>query len=331
MTGAADFRGRRAVIAGGLGFIGSALARVLVAAGAEVTITDALLPQCGGNRANVAGIEEEVTIAEIDLRDEEQLSELLDGAEFVFNLAGHTSHIDSMNAPLTDLELNCRAQLCLLETCRRMPTAPTIVFAGTRQVYGRPRYLPVDERHPVDPVDVNGIHKLAGEHYHLLYGRRYGLPVVVLRLTNTYGPGMYVRDARQTFLGVWVQALTRGLEFEIWGDGSQRRDFTYVDDAISAFLLAALDRRAHGKPLNLGDERSVSLLELAELAVAANDGIGSYRLVPFPDERKPIDIGDFMADYSTIRDLLGWHPTVSLEDGLRRTLAYFRAHGERYW
>jgi UDP-glucose 4-epimerase len=235
-----------------------------------------------------------------------------------------------MNAPQTDLQLNCRAQLALLEACRRLSPAPTVVFASTRQIYGRPRYLPVDEAHPIDPVDVNGIHKAAAEQYHLLYGHLYDIPVVVLRLTNTYGPRMRVRDARQTFLGVWVQALVRGREFEVWGDGSQLRDFTYVDDAVHAFLLAAVDPRARGRPLNLGDERSVSLSELAELAVRANGG-GSFRIVPFPPDREPIDIGDYVGDYRAIRELLGWQPTVTLEDGLDRTLAYFREYGAQYW
>ncbi|MFL5912832.1 MAG: NAD-dependent epimerase/dehydratase family protein [Gaiellaceae bacterium] len=323
------FRGAGVLITGGLGFIGGSLARALVGAGADVTIVDALLPECGGNHANIAGIEDAVTVHEMDLRDA-PLAELLEGCDVVFNLAGHTSHIDSMNAPLTDLELNCTAQLTLLEACRRATPAPAVVFAGTRQVYGRPRYLPVDEAHPIDPVDVNGIHKVAAEHYHLLYGQVYGMPVTVLRLTNTYGPGMRVRDARQTFLGVWIRDLVQDREFEVWGDGSQLRDFTYVDDAVAAFLAVAVDPRARGRVLNLGDESSFSLLQLADLCVAANDG-GSYRVVPFPADRKPIDIGDYVGDYRAIRELLGWKPTVTLEDGLTRTLEYYRERGGLYW
>lgn len=328
-SGAVDFRARRVLITGGLGFIGSALARRLVDAGADVTIVDSLAPECGGNYANVDGIEAALAIVEADLRDTPRLAALVDGSEFIFNLAGHTSHIDSMNTPQLDLQLNCSAQLSLLEACRHARATPAIVFAGTRQIYGRPRYLPVDESHPIDPVDVNGIHKAAGERYHLLYGARYDIPVAVLRLTNTYGPRMYVRDARQTFLGVWVRELVQGRPFEIWGDGRQRRDFTFIDDAIAALLLA-VDPRAYGRALNLGDERSVTLKELADLAVAANGG-GSYTVVPFPEDRKRIDIGDYVADYGAIREVLGWHPTISLEDGLARTLEYYREHGERYW
>jgi UDP-glucose 4-epimerase len=323
-------RGRRVLITGGLGFIGGSLARALVEADADVLIVDALLPECGGTYANIAGVEDAVTVVELDLREQERLHELLEGREHIFNLAGHTSHMDSMTAPQLDLQLNCRAQLSLLEGCRHLRPAPTIVFAGTRQIYGRPRYLPVDEAHPIDPVDINGIHKVTAEQYHLLYGRLYDIPVVVLRLTNTYGPGMRVRDARQTFLGVWLQSLIRNTEFEIWGDGSQVRDFTYVDDAVEAFLLAAAEPAARGAVLNLGGERPVTLRELADLLVAAN-GRGSYRIIPYPDDRKPIDIGDYVGDYTAIRELLGWRPTVSLEDGLNRSLDYFRAHGERYW
>ena len=258
------------------------------------------------------------------------MAELVRGCEVVFNLAGHTSHIDSMAAPEVDLALNCESALGLLEACRRASPAPAVVFAGTRQIYGRPRYLPVDEAHPVAPVDVNGIHKAAVEQYHLLYGRRYGIPVSVLRLTNTYGPRMYVRDARQTFLGLWLKAVVRGEEFEVWGDGSQLRDFTYVDDAVAALLSVAGEPRVGGRSLNLGGERAVTLLELAELAVSANGG-GAYRVVPFPEERLAIDIGDYVGDYGAIRELLGWEPRVPLEEGLPRTLAYLEQHGAHYW
>jgi UDP-glucose 4-epimerase len=326
----AAFHGRRVLITGGLGFIGGSLARALVAAGADVLIVDALIPECGGTYANIAGIEREVRVEEVDLREHERLLGLVAGRDVIFNLAGHTSHIDSMTAPQMDLQLNCRAQLSLLEACRRSAADATVVFAGTRQIYGRPRYLPVDEAHPIDPVDVNGIHKVAAEHYHLLYGRLYGPSVAVLRLTNTYGPGMRVRDARQTFLGVWLRALVDDDEFEIWGDGSQRRDFTYVDDAVAAFLQAALDPRAHGRALNLGGVESVSLRELADLAVAANEG-GAYRVVPFPDDRRAIDIGDYVSDDRAIRELLGWQPRVGLSEGLRRSLEYFREHRAEYW
>ncbi len=326
---AGRLRGRTVLITGGLGFIGSNLAFALVDAGCDVTLVDALVSGHGGNPANVEGLDE-VQVVRADLRDSDRLAPLVERAELLFNLAGQTSHLDSMEDPFGDLELNCGAQLALLETCRRRNPDARIVFAGTRQVYGRPRALPVSEEHPVEPVDVNGIHKLAAEWYHLLYGRLYGPTVSVLRLTNTYGPRMRVRDARQTFLGIWIKQLLTGERVQIYGDGSQRRDFTYVDDAVRALCLAVVDDAVAGEILNVGSREPVSLLELAERLVVLNGG-GAYDLVPFPPDRLAIDIGDYFADSSKLEQRLGWSPEVELDDGLRRTLEYFRVHGERYW
>jgi UDP-glucose 4-epimerase len=325
-----QLRGRRVLIIGGLGFIGSNLARRLVEAGSDVVLVDAVIPEHGANWANIAGIEDRVTVVQLDIRDEGRLPDVVRGHDLLFSLAGQTSHLDSMEDPFTDLEINCRSQLAILEACRRHNPDLKIVFAGTRQIYGRPQYLPVDEQHPIVPVDVNGIHKVAGEWYHLLYGEVYALRVSVLRLTNTYGPRMRVKDARQTFLGSWLRAAVTGQELLVYGDGAQRRDFTYVDDAVDAFVLAATRDEADGEVFNLGDERAIALRELAELLLALNDG-GSYRLVPFPPDRLAIDIGDYFADFGKIRERLGWRPKVSLEDGLARSLAFYREHGSLYW
>ena len=328
---AAAFRGRRALITGGLGFIGSNLARALVAAGAGVTVVDSLMPTHGGSWANVEGVADAVEVHVLDVRDAERLRPLLRNQDVLFNLAGQTSHLDSMSDPHTDLEINCTAQLSLLEACRRDNPALRIVFAGTRQIYGRPRYLPVDEAHPVDPVDVNGINKTAGEWYHLLYGRVYGLPVTVLRLTNTYGPRMRVRDARQTFLGLWIRRALAGDELLVYGDGRQRRDFAYVDDVVRALCLAVTSSGAVGQVFNVGAAGAHVSLEDAARLVVRLAGSGSYRLVPFPEERRTIDIGDYYADDRKLRETLGWEPLVGLEDGLAATLDYYRRHGERYW
>jgi UDP-glucose 4-epimerase len=322
--------GKRVLITGGLGFIGSNLARALVEVGSRVVLLDSLVPEYGGNLANIAGIEDRVRINVSDVRDTHSLRHLVRDQDVLFNLAGQTSHLDSMKDPFTDLEVNCASQLSILEACRRHNPDVKIVFAGTRQVYGRPRALPVDEEHPLAPVDVNGVNKAAGEWYHLLYGRVHGLRVSVLRLTNTYGPRMRVRDARQTFLGTWLRALVVGEELRVFGDGSQRRDFTYADDASRAFLLAASEDAADGEVFNLGGDEPVSLLELAELLVELNGG-GSYRVVPFPEDRLRIDIGDYVGDYTKIRSVLGWAPRVPLADGLRNSLAFYREHGRRYW
>ncbi len=323
-----SFSGRRVLITGGLGFIGSNLARELVRLGARVTVVDALIPEYGGLRHNLAGVAGRVKVHVADVRDRARLPALLRGQDFLFNLAGQTSHMDSMSDPDTDLEINCRAQLSILEACRRHNPRLRVVFASTRQIYGRPEYLPVDERHPLRPVDVNGINKLAGEQYHLLYSAVHGIRSTVLRLTNTIGPRMRVKDARQTFLGVWIKHVLSGEPFEIWG-GDQLRDFTYVDDAVEAFLLAATTPGTEGGVFNLGGPRRVTLRELADLVVAAAGG-GRYVVRAFPRDRKKIDIGDYYADDRRFRKLTGWKPRTSVREAVERTVEYFRAELPHY-
>ena len=325
-----SFAGKRALITGGLGFIGSNLARELVELGSDVVLIDSLVPEYGGLLYNVAGIEDRVTINISDVRDEHSLRVLVRDQDYLFNLAGQTSHLDSMLDPYTDLEINCRSQLSILEACRHENPAVKVVFASTRQIYGRPQRLPVDESHPIVPVDVNGVNKTAGEWFHLLYGNVYGLRTTALRLTNTYGPRMRVRDARQTFLGIWLKLALEGQEILVFGDGAQRRDLTYVDDAVAAFLLAAASDETNGRVYNLGGERDLSLLELAELVVTSA-GSGVVSVVPFPADRKSIDIGDFYADWAAIGRDLGWRPTVPVELGLQLTLDFYREHGAHYW
>jgi UDP-glucose 4-epimerase len=322
------FRGRRVLITGGMGFIGSTLARELVALGARVTILDALIPEYGGNRRNLAGIERQVRVHRGDVRERAKLPAFVRGQDFLFNLAGQTSHMDSMTDPDTDLEINCRAQLSLLEACRRHNPRVRVVFASTRQIYGRPEYLPVDERHPSRPVDVNGINKLAGEEYHLLYSEVYGIRSTVLRLTNTIGPRMRVKDARQTFLGVWIKQALSGEKFEVWG-GKQLRDFTYVDDAVEALLLAAARPRAIGRVYNLGGSGRISLRELAKLVVSAVGG-GGFVVKKFPADRRKIDIGDYYADDSLARRELGWKPRTDVRAAVEQTVEFFRRELPHY-
>lgn len=323
-----SFNHAQVLITGGAGFIGSNLARRLAGLGARVTLVDSLIPQYGGNLFNISGIEDKVRLNISDVRDAHSLSYLVQGMDFLFNLAGQTSHMDSMQNPDVDLEINCQAQLSILEACRRFNPEIRIVFASTRQIYGRPEYLPVDEKHALRPVDVNGINKLAGEQYHLLYHDVYGIRTCVLRLTNTYGPRMRIKDARQTFVGIWIRLALEQKPFEVWG-GEQRRDFTYVDDAVDALLVAATDERAAGRIFNLGGAEAVSLRELARLLVQANGG-GEFALREFPEDRKKIDIGDYYSDFSLIQRTLGWEPKVALQEGLSRTLAYYREHLAQY-
>lgn len=322
------FRGKRVLVTGGLGFIGSNLVRTLVALGARVSVVDSLVPEYGGHRRNLHGIAGRVKIHIADVRDWPRLPRLVRGQDFLFNLAGQTSHMDSMTDPQTDLDINCRAQLAILEACRRHNPAIRIVFASTRQIYGKPDYLPVDEKHPLRPVDVNGINKIAGESFHLLYSRVYGIAATALRLTNTIGPRMRIKDARQTFVGVWIRRLVEGQPFEVWG-GEQLRDFTYVDDAVEAFLLAAARPEAVGEVFNLGGPPRVTLRALAEMLVQIN-GSGGFEVRTFPGERKKIDIGDYYADDRLIGRKLGWKPRTDLRTALTRTVEFYREELKYY-
>ena len=323
-----SFDGARVLITGGLGFIGANLARRLVELGAQVTLVDSLIPEYGGNLFNIRGLEEHLRVNISDVRDEHSMRSLVQGQDFLFNLAGQTSHMDSMQDPYTDLDINTRAQLFILEACRKVNPGVRIVYASTRQIYGKPERLPVDESHLLRPVDVNGINKMAGEWYHILYNNVYALRACALRLTNTYGPRMRIRDARQTFLGVWVRLLLEGKPFEVWG-GEQLRDFSYVDDAAEAFLIAALDPAAEGRVYNLGGDCVISLRALADLLLEVNGG-GEYHLREYPAERKRIDIGDYYADDTLIRSTLGWQPRTPLREGLRHTLDYYRTNLSEY-
>ncbi|PYQ13296.1 MAG: NAD-dependent epimerase [Acidobacteria bacterium] len=322
------YRGRRVLVTGALGFIGSNLCRTLADLGARVLAVDSLLPDYGGNLFNLSGYEDKVRINIADVRGH-GMGYLVRDQDVLFNLAGQVSHIDSMTDPFTDLEINCRSQLWILEAVRQNNPDVKVVYAGTRQVYGKPRRLPVDETHPLNPTDVNGINKISGELYHLVYHSVYGIRASSLRLTNTYGPRQLIRHNRQGFIGWFIRQAVLGETIQLFGNGTQKRDFDYVDDVVDAFLRAGAMDAADGEVFNLGGEEPVSLLELVKTLVEIA-GAGSYVLTPFPPERKRIDIGDFYADATKIRKTLGWAPRVKLREGLERTIDYYRRHRERY-
>ena len=324
------YSGKHVLVTGGMGFIGSNLVKKLVSLGAEVTVVDSLLPLYGGNVFNLKNYENLITVNISDVRDPHAMAYLIKGKDFLFNLAGQTSHLDSMTDPHTDLKINASAQLSILEACRLNNPGIKVVFASTRQLYGKPEYLPVDEQHPIKPVDVNGINKLAGEWYHILYNNVYGIKSCALRLTNTYGPGMRVKDARQTFLGIWIRSLIEGKPIQVFGDGLQLRDFNYVDDVVDALLLAGASDAANGQVFNLGSEEVINLKNLAQLLVDLH-GDATFKIVPFPPERKVIDIGDYYSDFGKIKSELGWQPKVNIQQGLQLSLDYYQANHQHYW
>jgi len=330
-----DFRvrehltGKDVMITGGLGFIGSNLAIRLVSLGASVVLVDSLVPAYGGNLFNITGIEDDVRVNIADIRDQHSMAYLVRDKDFIFNLAGQVSHIDSMEDPFTDLEINIRAQLSILEACRRNNPKVKIIYTSTRQLYGKPQYLPVDELHPTSPTDANGVDKLAGELYHLLYHNVYSIRSVSLRLTNTFGPRQLVKHSRQGFMGWFIRQIVENKEIQLFGDGSQIRDFNYVEDVIDALLLAAVSDKADGQIFNLGGNEPVSLRQLVEMMIQINGG-GSYRVVPFPADKKKIDIGSFYGKYSKINETLGWEPQTPLRVGLEKTIAFYKQNIDHY-
>jgi len=322
------FINKKICITGGAGFIGSAIARRLAGI-AQVKVVDSLTPQYGGNLNNLKSVKHLVDIKIGDVRDKKITEKLVRDVDYIFNMAGQTSHMDSMSDPFTDLEINAYAQLAILEAVREFNPKVKLIFASTRQLYGRPDYLPVDENHPIRPVDINGVNKNAGEQFHLLYNDVYGIRSSVLRLTNTYGPGMRIKDARQTFVGLWIKKILQNESFEVWG-GNQMRDFNYVEDVVDAFLLAASSSKSDGEIFNLGSSEIFNLKDLAKNLVQIN-GYGDFLEMNFPEDRKKIDIGDYYSDFSKISSSLGWKPSTSLGKGLKKTLEFYKNDGEPYF
>ena len=324
-----EFKNLNVLITGGLGFIGSNLAENLVKYGSYVTCVDSLIPEYGGNIYNVSEIKSKIDINIADIRDQFSMNHIVKNKDIIFNLAGQTSHLDSMEDPLTDLDINCRSQITILEACKNYNPNVKIVFASTRQIYGKPIYLPVDENHPIQPIDVNGINKFAGESYHLLYHNVYGINSTVLRLTNTFGQKMRIKDSKQTFLGIWLRNVLENKPICIYGDGSQLRDLNYIDDVVNALLMVAIYSKSNGKVYNLGSKEIISLNDLAEKLTQAN-GSGVIDKKQFPKKLKKIDIGNYYSNFDKITKEINWKPKFSINEGLLNTLNYYRSNLLKY-
>jgi len=323
------FKGKNALVTGGAGFIGSNLTHKLCELGANVTVIDFLIPDAGGNLFNLEGVKEKVTLV-IDDMGSDKIGELLIDQDFVFNLAGQVSHISSMKNPINDLKINCESQLKFLEACRMVAKKNAkIVHTSTRQIYGSPKYLPIDEKHPLTPPDINGINKLASEQYHILYNKVYGLNTCVLRLTNTFGPRQLINHSKQGFIPWFVKQAICGEEISIFGTGLQIRDMNYVEDVVSALLSSAITEKSNGKIYNLGSQENLNLKNFVKLLIDIT-GKGSYKIIPFPEDQKKIDVGDTFCDYSKIESEVGWRPKVSISEGLEKMVAYYEQFKEHY-
>jgi len=318
-----DYRDKNIIITGGLGFIGSNLAIRTVGLGADVTIVDPSIEGCGASLENIQPVRDRIRLLPLDIGQAGEFAGAIAEADVIFNLAGEISHLHSMEFPERDLEINTTSQLRFLNVCKSENPKARIVFAGTRQIYGVPEYLPVDESHPINPVDFNGIHKYAATMYHLMLSRAGFLDAVVLRLTNVYGPRMALHVPSQGFLSTFLRKLTIGESLEIYGDGEQLRDPVFVEDVVDAFLLAGSEPRLRSRTYNVGGPEALSLAEIARICSSAAGAPAPSRR-PFPEVLKAIDIGSYYTDTALIERELGWKPAIRLAEGIAMTLAYCR-------
>jgi len=324
------YKDKKILITGGLGFLGSNLAIALVKLGAKVTLLDAMLPLYGGNYFNIEEIKDEVEVIIGDIRDGRVMESAVKEKELIFHIAAQTSHIDSMSDPFLDIDINCRGNIVLLEACRRFNPGIKIVYAGTRGQYGRIEYKPVDESHPLNPTDIYGVNKTAGEQYHFIYARSYGMRVCSLRINNTYGPRHQMKHGRYGILNWFIRIAMDGGVIKVFGEGNQLRDFNYVDDVTNAFLLAGAEERADGKIYNLGSGSPVKFIDLVKKIIEIA-GSGKMENVPWPKDRKDIETGDYVASFEKIKNELGWQPGIFLDEGLKKTVEYYKKFKDKYW
>lgn len=324
------WEGRRVLITGGLGFLGSSLAIRLVDLGARVTLVDSMLPLYGGNLFNVAPVRDRVQVNFSDIRDRHSMNYLVHECDVVFHLAGQVSHVDSVLDPFMDVDININGTLSVLEACRQFNPSAKVVFTGTRGQYGHSTRLPVDEEAPTNAQGIYAINNLTAEKIVMMYHEVHGLRGTCLRITNTYGPRHQMKHNRYGVLNWFVRLAMEGRCIPVMGDGSYLRDFLYVDDTITALLLAGAESAADGQIFNVGWGRGIAFRDLAQAVIQAV-GSGSWEFAPFSPERKALEPGDFYADISKIRRVLGWSPTIELDEGLARTVAFYREYRDRYW
>lgn len=325
-----EIRGKRVLITGGAGMIGSTIAHLLQETSAEVTIVDAMLPLYGGNLANLPAGHESLTVVKGDIRDPELMERLVKSADYVFSLAAQVSYLDGDRDPLLDLDINCRGHLTLLEACRTTGSRPKVVFASSRFVYGRIERNPVDESHPLNCISMYGIHKLAAEKYYRFYQTLHQVPAVILRLSNPYGPRQQMKHGKYGIVNWFIRQALSGERLTVYGDGSQARDYVYVEDIAEAFVAAAISSKTDGEIYNVGSGVGTRFREMAELVAAEIPGT-EIKSIPWPTSHAIVETGSYISDIRRFYSATGWAPTVSLKEGIRRTVDYYREHRSLYW
>ncbi len=322
--------GKRVLVTGGAGMLGSAIAHLAHREGATVTILDALLPLYGGNLFNLSNIWDEITFVQGDIRDRVIVDRVVTGQDFIFNLAAQVSYVDSNSDPQLDIDINCRGIVNVLDACRQFAPRARVLFSSSRFVYGRIESNPVNENHPFNCLSIYGIHKLVGEKYHRFFFEAYGLPTTSLRISNPYGPRQQMKHGKYGITNWFIRQAMDGNPLTVFGEGVQKRDYIYVDDLADAFLVVALTPQTAGETYNLGSGQGSSFLEMTH-TIAANVKGTEVRQVEWPKDRYFVETGDYVADIGKLQTATGWQPSVSLQDGIARTVEYYRLHQEHYW
>lgn len=323
------FTGKKVLITGGAGFIGSSIAQALVTLGANVTVLDALLPLYGGNEFNLEKIRGDIEFVKGDIRDAEVVKHVVAGKDVVFHLAAQVSYIDSKDQPFLDLDINGRGTLTLLEAVRELAPQARVLFASSRLVYGKILTIPVSEDHPTNPLSVYGIHKLLGEKYSRYYADTFGLQTIAVRIPNPYGPRQQMKHGKYSIVGWFVRQALDGETITIFGDGTQERDYLYISDIVDAFLHLAV-RGEKGEAYNIGTDERIRFVDMVD-AVLAQAKTGRKEHVPWPEHYEKNETGNYIAATSKIHVLTGWKPRVTLKQGIQEMIAYYKQYRQYYW
>ncbi len=323
------FAGKKVLITGGAGFIGSSLCLELVKRGAEVTVLDALLPLYGGNLFNLKPVIDKIKFVEGDIRDKELVNDLVRNQDFIFDLAAQVSYIDSKDLPFLDLDINCLGRLTVLEAIRVIAPATRVIFPSSRMVYGKIHSTPVKEDHPTEPLSIYGIHKLTGEKYYRYYHDTFGLDTLIVRLPNPYGIRQQMKHNKYSIVGWFLRQALDGETISIFGEGLQEMDYLYIDDVVDGLLHVA-EKGLSGEIYNLGAKERVSLVEMVD-TILTETGTGKKEHVLWPENFEKNKTGSYLADTSKIERDTGWKARVSLKEGVKSMTEYYKEHKEHYW